>query len=131
MSNELNIYRRLGDETKYCTNFTSVNATSLTTIKSAEADERIWIDEIVVVNDANEWVEIYDGEDLMLGPIYIDKGVPLVKTFKRGTNLTVGNDLGVKTEGESNVCVIVEGTVDQDPARSISPSISSSPSASS
>jgi len=129
MITELNIHRR-GKGVRWCTNFYSDDASGGAVIKTVTPTDRIWLDSVIVSIEDGEQFEILNGDLSLIGPVILKDTNIWKYRFLTGINLDVGSFLKVKTESETKVHVLVEGTVDQKPEISPSPSPSASASAS-
>ncbi len=129
MITELNMHRR-AKGVRWCTNFTSDDASTAPSIKEVVTPKRIWLDKIKATIEDGEPFEILNGDEILVGPITLKDTNVWEYEFLRGANLDVGSSLKIKTINQISVHVLAEGTVDVKPEISTSPSSSSSPSAS-
>lgn len=103
------------------------NASGGVDIKTGVTDYRHGISSIVITANNDEEVEILNGEDILIGPLNLEKGFPWPKTFNSEIYCDRGNALKIKTESDFKVHLLIEGCTGK-PVSSLSASPSASPS---
>ena len=114
----------------FCINETTTDASGGVVLKAGNPVNGIWLEFIkITAVSGGQWIKIYDGTDVIIGPLILADGVSWDKKFIRPIGCDKGNNLAVKTESAFGVNVIVEGFISEPvPSSSVSASISASPS---
>ena len=108
-------------------NVTVTDASGGVNLREAAEDYQHGIRNIVITPNEDEWVEILDGTDPLIGPLNLEKGVPWSSEFDDGIYCSRGNALVLKSESEFNIHLLIEGDTGI-PISSPSASPSASPS---
>lgn len=113
---ELNITHG-GKEGPWVINVTASNASTAQAIRDAVAGNRYGIEDISITALSNntEWIEILDGEDVMIGPLVLANGVPWTHRFERPLFSTAGNALNLQAQSAFGIHLMVEGTTGTAP----------------
>jgi len=99
-------------ESTWIRNIVDTNATAGVPIIPAIAEYTHIIKSLLINSDgSNKWIEICDGEDVIIGPFALNKNVPLLIEFPSAEPiyLTAGNALVLKTEAEFIVHLLITG----------------------
>ena len=117
-------------EDDWILNVYTTDASDGIVLRAAATDYRHGIESIILTASEDEWIQILDGEDVLIGNLNLEKGIPWSYRFENNDiYCTRGNALGLKSESGFNIHLIIEGDTGQ-PVSSLSASVSTSPSAS-
>lgn len=118
-------------DTPWFINYTSADVTTAVTLMSGSLKTRLWIENITVtsLNGGTDWFKLFDGENILVGPVVMANGIPWMHRFVRAIRCTENTDLKFQTQSAFKIHIIIEGFVDKHiPGESPSASVSASPS---
>jgi len=97
-------------ESLWILNVTETNAVTGVAVVPA-VEEYTHIIKSIMINSsgANKWIEILDGENVVIGPLSLNKNAPLEIVFETSIYCSQGNALLLKTEAEFDVHLIITG----------------------